>query len=307
MTNLKKFTRRNFISTMTAAPVVASITASNHEHETPPDNKPEIIDTNVNLFKWPFRRMKYEDTKSFSAKLRQHRITKAWAGSFEAVFSKSLNEVNSRLAEECRKSDKGMFVPIGAVNIAWPDWEEDLRRCHEVHKMPGIRIYPAYQSYDLTHEDFPKLVNLATERSMMVQIVGTLEDTRVQHPIVASREITFEPIPDIMKKNPRARVQLLGWNDYVNDELLKKFVTETKATFDISWVESTGGLGRLIDGNSWFGVRTPVPVERILFGSYAPYFPLESAVMKLFESPLTLEQMKSVMNINANNFFKQVV
>ena len=307
MINLKKFTRRNFISTMAAGPVVARITATNNDHQPPPDDKPEIIDTNVNLFRWPFRRMKYEDTKSFSTKLRKHRITKAWAGSFEAVFSKSLNEVNTRLADECRKSEKGMFVPFGAVNIAWPDWEEDLRRCHEQHKMPGIRIYPAYQAYDLTHEAFPKLVKLATERGMMIQIVGTLEDTRVQHPIVSSREITFEPIPDVVKNTPGARVQLLCWNDYVSNELLKTFVTETNVMFDISWLESTGALGRLIDGNNWRGLRTPVPADRILFGSYAPYFPLESAIMKLFESPLTLEQMKSVMNVNANHFFKQVL
>jgi hypothetical protein len=59
---------------------------------------------------------------------------------------------------------------------------------------------------------------------MIVQIAGTLEDTRVQHPIVASREISFEPILDVMKNNPKAKLQLLNWNDYVNDELLKKFV-----------------------------------------------------------------------------------
>ena len=101
-------------------------------------------------------------------------------------------------------------------------------------------------------------------------------------------------------------MQLLSWNDYLNNDLLKKLVSETTVTFDISWLESTGGLGRLIDGNSWNGMRTPVPVERIMFGSYAPYFPIESAMMKLFESPLTLEQMKSVMNINANQFIKQL-
>lgn len=306
MTKSKQFTRRGFISTMAAGSVVAGITVSNPEHSTVAE-KPSITDTNINLFKWPFRRMKYEDTNSLTAKLLQHRITKVWAGSFEAVFSKSINEVNSRLAEECRKSRKVSFVPLGAVNIGWPDWEEDLRRCHEVHKMPGIRIYPAYQTYDLTHEDFPKLVGLASERGMIIQIVGTLEDTRVQHPIVASRDITFEPILDAMKKNPKAKVQLLSWNDYVNNDLLKKFVSETTVMFDISWLESTGGLGRLIDGNSWNGMRTPVPVERIMFGSYAPYFPVESAMMKLFESPLTLQQLTSVMNMNANQFIKQLV
>lgn len=305
MTNSKQFTRRKFISTMAAGSVVAGITVSDPDYGADAE-KPEIIDTNINLFKWPFRRMKYDETKSLTVKLQQHRITKAWAGSFEAVFSKSINEVNGRLAEECRKPGKVSLVPFGAVNIGWPDWEEDLRRCHAIHKMPGIRIYPAYQTYDLSHEDFPKLVGLSSERGMIVQIVGTLEDTRVQHPIISSRDISFEPILDVMKKNPKAKVQLLSWTDYLNNDLLKKLVSETTVTFDISWLESTGGLGRLIDGNSWNGMRTPVPVERIMFGSYAPYFPIESAMMKLFESPLTLEQMKSVMNINANQFIKQL-
>ena len=242
---------------MSTGPLVAGITAAIPVagHSPLSDNssldiKPEITDTNINLFKWPFRRMKYEETKSLVTKLRQHRITKVWAGNFEAVFSKSINDVNSHLAEECSKFGKGMLIPFGAVNIGWPDWEEDLRRCHEVHKMPGIRIYPAYQAYDLSHEDFPKLVSLATERGMIVQIAGTLEDTRVQHPIVASREISFEPILDVMKNNPKAKVQLLSWNDHVNNELLKKFVSETNVTFDIAWLESTGGLGRLIDRKS---------------------------------------------------------
>ena len=68
----------------------------------------------------------------------------------------------------------------------------------------------------------------------------------------------------------------------------------------------TGALGRLIEGNSWSGPETPVPVERILFGSHAPYFPVEAAIIKLFESPLTLEQMKAVMNVNARQFIKHV-
>jgi len=303
---MNQINRRSFLRQSIATAAAASIFAEGSP-AAGTSSASGIIDTNVNLFDWPFRALKYRNTKALVAKLKKHRVIQAWAGSFEALLAKDINGVNERLAVECRRYGRGFLVPFGSVNIAWPDWEEDLRRCHEVHKMPGIRIYPAYQTYDLSHEDFPKLVNLATERGMIVQIAGTLEDTRVQHPIVASREISFEPILDVMKNNSKAKLQLLNWNDYVNDELLKKFVLETKVTFDIAWLESTGGLGRLIDGNSWFGLRTPVPVERIMFGSYAPYFPLESAMMKLFESPLTLERMKSVMNINANHFIKQIV
>jgi uncharacterized protein len=312
MATFNHYSRRRFISTFSAGTFSAAVvaipaSAEINITENVADAPPVIIDTNVNLLEWPFRKMKYGNTRLLIEKLRRHRITQAWAGNYEAVFSKSINVTNARLAKECRDNGKGMLVPFGAVNPAWPDWEEDIRRCHQEYKMPGIRLYPAYQTYDLTHEDFPKLVGLAAERGLIVQIVGTLEDTRVQHPIVASREITFQPIVDVLKKHPKARVQLLNWNDHVNNELLKKLVTETNVTFDIAWLESTGALGRLIDGNSWFGLRTPVPVDRIMFGSYAPFFPPESALMKLFESPLSLNQMKSVMNINANHFIKQAV
>jgi predicted TIM-barrel fold metal-dependent hydrolase len=308
----KNFSRRKFIAAMSASSLSAGIAATipasgNIIHENADYNSlnSDITDTNVNLFAWPFRRMKYWKTSSLVAKLRQHHITKAWAGNFEALFSKSISEVNARLAEECRVNGEGMLLPFGTVNPAWPDWEEDLRRCHEVYRMPGIRLYPTYQTFDLNHTEFPKLLSQATDLGLMIQIVGDMEDSRVHHPIVLTREITFEPLIDILKKIPQAKVQLLSWNERVNSELLKKLVSNTNVVFDISWLESAGGLGRLIEGNTWSGPQTPVPVERFLFGSHAPYFPVEASLIKLFESPLALEQMKAIMNLNAQKLIKR--
>jgi hypothetical protein len=90
----------------------------------------------------------------------------------------------------------------------------------------------------------------------------------------------------------------------VGSELLKKLVSETNVVLDIAWLEGTGAIGRVISGNTWSGPEIPIPVDRFLFGSHAPYFPMEASMIKLFESPLTLEQMKAVMNINATNFMK---
>jgi hypothetical protein len=56
-----------------------------------------------------------------------------------------------------------------------------------------------------------------------------------------------------MKKIPKAKVQLLCWNERVSNELLKKLISETSIVLDISWLESTGALGRLIEGNRWSG------------------------------------------------------
>jgi hypothetical protein len=83
----------------------------------------------------------------------------------------------------------------------------------------------------------------------------------------------------------------------------RQLIEQTQVTIDFSHVEGQGGLGKLIAGdldNGW----PPLPVERIVFGSHAPYFPCESAVFKLFESPLGRAELEKVMRGNAARFLK---
>lgn len=313
---MKKVTRRTFFSSSLGVATALSVSATGNA--TAPtssgkglvsplqDGSPEIIDTNVHLFDWPFRKLKYGTTGALVDKLRRHRITQAWAGNYEALFSKDINGVNARLAEECRTHGNGMLLPFGTVNLAWPDWEEDLRRCDEVHKMKGVRIYPIYQTFDLTHPDFAKFVKLATDRKMLIQIVGDMEDSRHHHPIVIVRDVTMAPIVELVKKIPSARIQLVYWNHRVPRNLLATLVKDTGVMFDTSRVEGAGEVGRLIEGRSWAGNASPIPVERFVFGSHAPYFPVEANIIKLFESPLTAEQMVAIMHGNARRILQSV-
>ena len=164
---IKPFARRHFLKSSLLGAAAISLagsqrsegqTAVGNASRTAPSDTLGIIDTNVNLFDWPFRALKYRDTKALVAKLKKHRVIEAWAGSFEALLSKDMSGVNTRLANECRTQAPGFLIPFGSVNLAWPDWEEDVRRCHEVFKMPGLRIYPGYQPFDLDHPGMAGLV-----------------------------------------------------------------------------------------------------------------------------------------------------
>lgn len=267
-----------------------------------PDSVPEIIDTNVNLFQWPFRKLKYDETKLLTAKLRQHRITQAWAGSYEGLFHKNIDSVNSRLARECHDHGKDMLVPFGTVNIAWPDWQEQLRRCHEIHNMPGVRIYPGYQPFDLGHPDFVSFLREVAERNMILQIACDMEDARVHHPALEVREVGMERLPDLLIRSPEIKVQLLYWNHKVRGSLLDELIKKTNVVFDTTRIEGVGGVGRLIDGDAWTGETAKLPAGRCMFGSHAPYFPVEANLLKLFESPLTERQSAAIMNGNARRF-----
>ena len=263
-----------------------------------------IIDTNVNLFSWPFRALKYRDTKALVAKLKKHRVIEAWAGSFEALFSKDMSGVNARLAAECHEHAPGFLIPFGSVNLAWPDWQEDVRRCHEVYKMPGLRIYPGYQPFDLDHPDMKNLVEMTSERGLILQVVFGMEDPRVHHPIINVGPVTFSPLLRVMKGAPNAKVELLHFSGSMRGEELAQFLTETNMLLDISALEGNGALGRMI--GSVPAINSPrVPVERLLFGSHAPFFPLETAILKLIESPLDAQQLPAIMQDNARRLLRK--
>jgi hypothetical protein len=69
------------------------------------------------------------------------------------------------------------------VNPKLPDWEEDLRRCHEEFGCRD-RVHPNYHDYTLTDPAFLRLLQLAAERGLIVQVAAWMEDERCPNPLL---------------------------------------------------------------------------------------------------------------------------
>jgi predicted TIM-barrel fold metal-dependent hydrolase len=248
-----------------------------------------MIDTNIHLSRWPFRRLKYDETSSFIGKLKSRGVTQAWAGSFDGLLHKDIGGVNRRLADECERT-RGFLVPFGSVNPALPDWEEDLRRCHEDHKMPGVRLHPNYHGYKLDDPNFAKLLRMATERKLLVQLAVIMEDRRIQHPLMPVPPVDLGPLASIVKSTSGLRLQLLNSQQILRGQPLLSLMASGEVYFDIATVEGVGGVGNLI---------SQIPVSRICFGSHAPFFLFEAAELKMKESVLTEAQTKAISSENA--------
>ena len=249
-----------------------------------------MIDTNVYLSRWPTRRLPADDTPALVAKLQSKGVTHAWVGSFDALLHRDLAAVNSRLADECQRRESVRLVPFGAINPTAPDWQEDLRRCHEVHHMPGLRLHPNYHGYKLDHPDFEKLFAAATERNLLIQIALRTEDPRTQHPLWSVPDVDPSPLINLFKAHPQARVQLLNAMSGLRPDTLDKLLAAGNLAIEIAMLEGVNGIQKLL---------SHVPLERILFGSHFPFFAWESAELKLRESPLAEAQRAAITNLNA--------
>ena len=251
-------------------------------------NEP-IIDVNVNLSRWPTRRLPEDETANLVARLRAHGVVEAWAGSFDALLHKDLAAVNARLAQECRAQQGIRLVPFGSVNPMLPDWEEDLRRCAEEHRMPGIRLHPNYHDYKLDHPAFARLLKLAAERRLLVQLAVLMEDERMMHPRFRVPPVDVTPLAALVRATPGLRLVLLNALTTVRGEALLR-LRASEIYVEISMLEGVGGVGGLLD---------QFPLGRVLFGSHAPFFYFESAPLKLKESALKEPQLRAIRHDNA--------
>jgi predicted TIM-barrel fold metal-dependent hydrolase len=248
------------------------------------------VDVNVSLSRWPLRRLPCDETPRLVERLKRHGVTQAWAGSMDGLFHRDIGGVNARLADECRRHGEGRLVPFGSVNPMLPDWTEDLRRCHEDFRMPGIRLHPNYHGYALTDPALCGLLAGAEKRGLIVELVVRMDDVRVQHPLMRVADVDTKPLPELLARRPDLRLVLLNGLATVRGPELKRIAAAGRVYFDISMQEGTAGVSELL---------RHVPAERILFGSHLPLFDLEAAALKMRESELTAAETEAIGHASA--------
>src|SRR5207244_630479 len=142
----------------------------------------------------------------------------------------------------CERYGPQFLVPFGSINPKLPDWQEDLRRCQDVHHMPGIRLHPNYNGYTLADPECAALLDAAARRGLIVQIALAMEDERTQNSIMRVPVVSPAPLMEIVKRWPALRLVILNGNRVPQP---KELSAAGNVYFDIAMVEGVGGVARL--------------------------------------------------------------
>jgi predicted TIM-barrel fold metal-dependent hydrolase len=205
--------------------------------------------------------------------------------------------VNERLAAACRKHGDGYLIPFGCVNPQLSGWEKDMQRCQEIHRMPGIRLYPNYHGYLLTDPAFIRLLTLAANRGMIVQIALSMEDQRTQFSLMPVAPVDPKPLAKTLAGMPKLKLMLLnaGYWDADDSPEIRAIRTAPNVWLDIAMNEGVGGLDRLVAATD---------VNRVVFGSHAPFFYFEAALLKVLSTDLPLQRQMEICTGNARQLLK---
>jgi uncharacterized protein len=219
-----------------------------------------LVDTHVYLGHWPHASLDGEDPAKLVASLRRGGVTRAWCGNFDGLYHKDIAAANLRLANACAASD-GFLIPFGTINPTLPGWEDDVRRCDEVHHMPGVRLHPNYHGYTLDDPRFAEVLKLAVQRRLIVQLVARLDRSRHRLLSPPTAEVDLTPLPKLAANTLIPTIVLAGGCPTGNGGSLRDVAAIRSVSFEIDVSSSASEVRSLVER------LTP---QRVILGSTAP-------------------------------------
>ncbi len=248
-----------------------------------------IIDCNANLGNWPFRRTQYNDPASLLERIGRVGIEQAWVTLLDAVMYKNVHAGNEPLAEMV--ADYGALMPVATINPMWPAWEKDIAQCAGPLGYRGVRVNPNYHGYTLADAVFGELLTAAGDMGMFVEVTVRMTDERHHHPLVMVPPLDIAPLPVAAAAHPDVAIVVANGKNNEAAALASSGDLGSNVYFEMSHIESVNGVKSTAD---------TLGIDRMLFGTHAPYYYPEAAQLKVFtESELSEDEIAAIAHGNA--------
>jgi predicted TIM-barrel fold metal-dependent hydrolase len=232
--------------------------------------KTPYLDVNAWLGAWPFQYFHDDTAAQLERRLEAEGIASALVGSPEAAFNPDCLEANRRLVK--RLAGRARLRPVPALDPSKGDWQDSLRLARD-EGAAAVRLFPTFHLYELEGaEALAAIERVAADGGIALFLQMRMEDERTHHLRCKVPGLGVAPILAVAAHFPSLPVVALCPYYHEAVELAKG---PGNIRFDLSHVETLRTVASL---------AAEVPVERVLFGTHAPFLQPRAAVMKL-EAP----------------------
>ena len=229
-----------------------------------------LIDINANVGHWPFQQTNCNTCEALINRMDEYGIDVSVMSNMNGIFYKDTQASNEELYQEINAEQRyrDRLLPFAIINPIYAGWKRDLDICTTKMGMKGIRMYPLYHDYELTHPSCIELVKTARDSGLIVAFTLRMVDSRNRSWMDINSEWKLEDVIPIIKEVPDAKYLVLNIANGINlkDEETELF-KNTNILFDTSG-RDIDNLSELINkfGKDMFAFGTHSPILDYLTG-----------------------------------------
>lgn len=222
---------------------------------------------------WPIQRFTDSTLAAMDATCARLGIDRVWLSAIESILYPETDAHDLPLFKRLLNFPR--FEPVKTVNPLLANWRQSLESAARFFPLSAIKLFPSYHGYSLQDDIMRGVCSAADELSLPVLVQMRVNDERNQPGFMQVPGVNAKSIADLAVANPETLIiALCPYNNDVphlaagGDNLL----------LDVSFLDQSESI--LLFENE-------IPLDRIVFGSHAPFMVADSAHMKLnhFELP----------------------
>ena len=253
------------------------------------------FDVNAWIGTWPFRALRDNTPQALLRRLERAGINYAAVSPIEAIFHRHVQPANEKLLRDVEPYG-GRLVPLATINPIYPGWEQDLRHCHEVLGLKGVRLFPQYHNYAADSLLAVRAVAACAERGLPVFLPSRLEDERQRHWMDPGQALDLIQLAKLLTQVPEATVVVSNARGLISTPLWQREeLREGNWYFDLSLAEvhyvlhrDVSRMGDLADFIAAGGAR------HLLFGTHTPFSYPAAARVKAAVLPVDKAMLREI-------------
>lgn len=252
-----------------------------------------IIDATAFIGDYPFRGFSKSTPADYKKLTQKYGIDGAVISSFHEIFWENNLDAVRRTHDQIGGDSFFRHFPV--VNPNHPGQLAELPQLLDEIKVSGIRLTPAYHQYHLWDSCAKSVLDLATEKGLIVQIFRTIQDERM-HWMLSVPPVQNEEFERLLATPPSTPIILSGLQNLDIYRLSAKLGAAPNAYVDLSRVRGPVFAIEKLVGT--------VGAEKLIFGSLWPIQLVASTIRQIEEANISTTERSQILGSNLKSLLQ---